>query len=89
MLPWLAITYTTARLGFEAQHAAAFRLLRLAAGTSRATGAGEIIPEQVSSLLAEKSPAAMTSTPKGHHAAKKVHKKSATVRRRGKRTKQS
>ena len=85
MLPWLAITYTTARLGFEAQHAAAFRLLRFAAGTSRATGAGEITTEQVS-LLAEKSPAAITSTPKGH-AAKKVHKKSATVRRRGKRTK--
>jgi hypothetical protein len=81
MLPWLAITYTTARLGLEAQHAAAFRLLRLAAGTSRATGAGEIIPEQIS-LLAEKPPAAMTTTPKGHHAAKKVHKKSATVRRR-------
>ena len=86
MLPWLAITYTTARLGFEAQHAAAFRLLRLATGTSGATGAGEIIPEQVS-LLAEKSPAAITTAPKGHHATKKVHKKSATARRRGKRTK--
>ena len=82
MLPWLAITYTTA---FEAQHAAAFRLLRLATGTSRATGAGEIIPEQVS-LLAEKSPAAITTAPKGHHATKTVHKKSAPVRRRGKRT---
>jgi hypothetical protein len=88
MLPWLAITYTTARLGFEAQHAAAFRLLRLAAGTSRATGASEIIPEQIS-FLAEKPPAAMASTPVGHHAAKKVHKKSAPVRRRGKRTKRS
>ena len=29
MLSWLAITYNTARLGLEAQNAAAFRLLRL------------------------------------------------------------
>ena len=86
MLPWLAITYTTARLGFEAQHAAAFRLLRLAAGTSRATGAGEIIHEQIS-LIAEKPLAAMATTPVGHPRCQKVHKKSATARRRGKRTK--
>jgi hypothetical protein len=32
MLPWLALTYTAARLGFEAQNAAAFRLLRLGRG---------------------------------------------------------
>jgi hypothetical protein len=44
-----AITYTTARLGFEAQNAAAFRLLRLGAGKA---AEGEIIPE----LLAAEAP---------------------------------
>jgi hypothetical protein len=29
MLPWLALTFTAARLGFEAQNAAVFRLMRL------------------------------------------------------------
>jgi hypothetical protein len=83
MLSWLAITYNTARLGLEAQNAAAFRLLRLAAG-SRATGAVEVIPEQIS-LSAETALAAMAITPKRRHATKNVHKKSAPVRRRGKR----
>ena len=35
MLPLLALTYTAARLGFEAQSAAAFRLLRLGAGITK------------------------------------------------------
>jgi hypothetical protein len=42
MLPWLALTYTAARLGFEAQNAAAVQLLRLAGGPK--TGADEILP---------------------------------------------
>ena len=36
MLPLLALTYTAARLGFEAQSAAAFRLLRLGRGNRAA-----------------------------------------------------
>ena len=35
MLPLIALTYTAARLGFEAQNAAAFRLLRLAGGITK------------------------------------------------------
>ena len=35
MLPLLALTYTAARLGLEAQGAAAFRLLRLGAGITK------------------------------------------------------
>ena len=45
MLPWLALTYTAARLGFEAQNAAAFRLLRW--GGRPQTAAGKIIPHAV------------------------------------------
>jgi hypothetical protein len=40
----LALTYTAARLGFEAQSAAAFRLLRLGRGITQ-NSREEIIPE--------------------------------------------
>ena len=43
MLAWLALTYTAARLGLEAQNAAAFRLLRLGGGIPK-TAADEIVP---------------------------------------------
>ena len=46
MLPWLALTFTAARLGFEAQNAAAFRFMRL--GSRPETAAGEIIPHAAS-----------------------------------------
>ena len=83
MLSWLAITYNTARLGLEAQNAAAFRLLRLVGG-----GAGKAasdIPEEIA--LPVDSPAAIAVAPKRRPAAKKSHKKSAPVRKRGKRAK--
>ena len=60
MLPWLALTFTAARLGFEAQNAAAFRLLRL--GTRPETVAGEIIPHAVA--LPEEAPATRGSRTK-------------------------
>ena len=33
--PWFAITFQAARLGFEAQNAAALQLMRLVGGTSK------------------------------------------------------
>ena len=89
VLPWLALTYTAARLGFEAQNAAAFRLLRLAGGVSRAA-ANEIVPEAILPP-AETTPTLsshpMAVAPKRHHVVKKIHNKSAAVRKRGKRAK--
>ena len=41
MLPWLALTYTAARLGFEAQNAA-FRLFRLSGGVPKTAAADEL-----------------------------------------------
>jgi hypothetical protein len=82
MLPWLALTYTAARLGFEAQNAAAFRLLRLGRGITKM--ADEIVPE-VPPTDAAQVPLAVA--PKRRHAAKKIHRKSAAVRKRGKRAK--
>jgi len=73
MLPWLALTYTAARLGFEAQNAAAFRLLRLGRGITKTT-ANKIVPEAI-------VPPADTIAvaPKKRHAAKEDHKKSSAV----------
>jgi hypothetical protein len=87
MLPWLALTYTAARLGFEAQNAAAFRLLRLGGGITK-TAADEIVPEAlVPPAAPAPAPAPVAAAPKTRHAAKKIHKKSASVRKRGKRVK--
>jgi hypothetical protein len=78
MLPWLALTFTAARLGFEAQNAAAVQLLRLAGGIPK-TGADEIVPVPPT----DTAPAQVAVARR--HAAKKIHKKSAPVRNRGKR----
>ena len=87
MLPWLALTYTAARLGFEAQNVAAVQLLRLAGGPK--TGADEILPappvDRAPSQVAVAPKTRHADAPKTRHAAKKIHKKSAPVRNRGKR----
>jgi hypothetical protein len=82
MLSWLAITYNTARLGLETQHAAAFRLLRLVGDAGKAAAD---IPEEIA--VPVDSPAAMAVAPKRRPATKKGHKKSAPVRKRKKRAK--
>jgi hypothetical protein len=78
MLEWFAITCSAARLGIEAQNAAAFRLLRAAAGASK-TVSDEIVREEIA-LIPEESPVAIA--PKRRPAASKVaHKKTAPVKR--------
>jgi hypothetical protein len=84
MLPWLALTYTAARLGFEAQTAAAFRLMRLGQGITQKTA--EIVPEVVPPP-ADTAPAPTMAARKTRHAARKVHKKTATIGKRSKRVK--
>ena len=88
MLPWLALTFTAARLGFEAQNAAAVQLLRLAGGIPK-TGADEIVPVPPADTAPAQVPVARetrhAAAPKTRHAAKKIHKKSAPVRNRCKR----
>ena len=90
MIEWFSLTCSVARLGFEAQNAAAFRLLRAAAGVSKATIPDEIIREEMA-LIPEKSPVAMAPVleespaaiaPKRRPTASKMaHKKSAPVKR--------
>jgi hypothetical protein len=85
VLPWLALTYTAARLGFEAQNAAAFRLLRLAGGITK-PAADEIVPEAVVPTSVT-PPASVAAAPKRRYALTNVHKKSASVRKPEKRVK--
>ena len=89
MIEWFSLTCNVARLGFEAQNAAAFRLLRAATGVSKAIP-DEIFREEMA-LIPEKSPVAMTPVleespaaiaPKRRPTASKMaHKKSAPVKR--------
>jgi hypothetical protein len=82
MLPWLALTFTAARLGFEAQNAAVFRLMRL--GSRPETAAGEIISRAVA--LPEQTPALAVAAQKRRPAAK-TSKKSVPAKRQRKRSK--
>jgi hypothetical protein len=71
---------------------APLRLLRLAGGISKRAAdeiiPGEIIPKAIVSPI-DVAPEPVRVAPKRRHAAKKiVHKKSAAVRKRGKRVKQ-
>ena len=84
MLSFLAIAYNASRLGFEAQNAAAFRLLRLANGLGKA--AADSRAEQTT--VAVQGPAeARVIRPERRAANKKINKKSTPVRKRGKRAK--
>ena len=87
MIEWFSLTCSVARLGFEAQNAAAFRLLRAAAGVSKAIP-DEIIREEMALIpeklamapVLEESPVAIA--PKRRPTASKMaHKKSAPVKR--------
>jgi hypothetical protein len=82
MLPWLALTFTAARLGFEAQNAAVFRLMRL--GSRLETAAGDIIPH--AAALPQQAPALAAAVPKKRPAAN-TSKKSAPAKRQRKRSK--
>ena len=84
MLEWFAITYNAARLGLEAQNAAAFRLLRAAGGITK-TAADEIIPDYIAAPV-DLAPAPVAAAPE-RRSASKVHKKSTAVKKRSKGTK--
>ena len=55
MLPFLAITYTAARLGLEAQSAAAFRLLRLGAGITKSADQIVLTTALISSVTSSRT----------------------------------
>ena len=79
--PWFAITFHAARLGFEAQNAAAFRFLRFVGNASR-TEADEIISDTIAPPL-DSTPAAIKVAPTGRRISK-VYKKPVRVNKRRK-----
>jgi hypothetical protein len=80
--PWFAITFHAARLGFEAQNAAAFRFLRLVGNASR-TEPDEIISDTIAPPL-DTPPAAIKVAPKGPRSVSKVYKKPVRTNKRRK-----
>ena len=81
MLSWLAISFNAARLGFEAQNAMAFRLLRLAGGdTSRPRDDTPLITSLPDEQIAlRKEP---TRQVKGRASASKLHRKRTRSKQR-------
>ena len=87
MFSWLAINYHTARLGFEAQNAMAFRLLRLVGD------AGKLVPDEPPTNLVTSLPdeplAPIKAAPrevKRRASTSKIHKKTVRVKKRTKRS---
>jgi hypothetical protein len=88
MLSWLAINFNAARLGFEAQNALAFGLLRLAGGTtSRAPDNTSLITSLPNEQIAPKKEA--TRQVKGRASVSKVHRKSSRSNKRTLKVKRS
>ena len=80
MLSLLALAYSSARLAFEAQNAAALSLLRLVSGTKKRT-LDRVIPHTMA-LPPEATPAPVKTAPTRRLTASRVHKKSAAIQKR-------
>lgn len=74
--PWFAIAFHTARLGFEAQNAATFRLMR-SVGDPRKTDAGGAIADDIAAPPAVPAVATKVASGggRGRESVIKVHKK--------------
>jgi hypothetical protein len=87
--PWFAITFQAARLGFEAQNAAALQLMRLVGGTSKTHVRGMVAdkiaaPPDVPAAAAPPvvQAAATKLASDGDESVNKVHKKRVRANKR-------
>ena len=90
--PWLAITFQAARLGFEAQSAAALQLMRLFGGTSKTDVRGMVadkiaaLPDVPAAAAPPVVQAVATKVASGggrrRESVNKVHKKRSRANRR-------
>ena len=87
--PWFAITFQAARLGFEAQNAAALQLMRLVGGTSKTEVRGMVAdkiaaPPVVQAAAAPPvvQAAATKLASDGDGSVNKVHKKRVRANKR-------
>jgi hypothetical protein len=79
--PWFAITFHAARLGFEAQNAAALQLMRLVGGTSKTEVRGMVADEITAPPQAVATKVASGSG-RGRESVIKVHKKRSRSNKR-------
>jgi len=81
--PWFAITFQAARLGFEAQNAAALQLMRLVGGTSKTEVRGMITDKTAASPDVQTAATKVTpDSGRRHESVSKVHKKRVRANRR-------
>jgi hypothetical protein len=81
--PWFAITFHAARLGFEAQNAVAFRLMRLVGDASK-TDAGGTIADKIAAPPDVRAAATKVASDggRGRESVIKVHKKRSRSNKR-------
>jgi hypothetical protein len=81
--PWFAITFHAARLGFEAQNAVAFRLMRLVGDASKAD-AGGTIADKIAAPPDVRAAATKVASDgdRGRESLIKVHKKRSRSNKR-------
>ena len=81
--PWFAITFHAARLGFEAQNAMAFRLMRLVGDASKAD-AGGTIADKIAAPPDVRAAATKVASDgdRGRESVIKVHKKRSRSNKR-------
>jgi hypothetical protein len=72
--PWIALGFSAARLGWEAQNVMALRLMRMAAGRIGPTEAGLMITEKIAAATEAQAVATtfVLEGGNGHMAAKKI-----------------
>jgi hypothetical protein len=81
--PWFAITFHAARLGFEAQNAVAFRLMRLVRDASK-TDAGGTVADKITAPPDVQAVATKVASDdsRGRESVIKVHKKRSRSNKR-------
>jgi hypothetical protein len=84
--PWFAITFQAARLGFEAQNAAALQLMRLVGGTSKTEARGMVADKIAAPPVVQAAAATKVASDGGGRResvnVNKVHKKRSRANKR-------
>jgi hypothetical protein len=81
--PWLAITFQTMRLGFEAQNAVTLRLMRLVADASKTEARSMVVDKAATPPDAQEAATKVASdSDRRREAVTKVHKKRVRANKR-------
>jgi hypothetical protein len=81
--PWFAITFQAARLGFEAQNAAALQLMRLVGGTSKTEVRGMVADKIAAPPVVQAAATKLASDgARRRESVNKVHKKRSPANKR-------